>query len=235
MNPPLFNTIAKALPSASRQCQFRTAPFHLIRSFSSSQRIRLPEKGDIREMERNLLGMAPKSSQDNADNGWDAITNEVISNRRRRAGLGPSQDLTKVLGSLQDEVIPRYADRTSAHNLYIYSHKHNTHLTLTRPNGDPLMGMSCGNLGFRKSARAGFDPAYQLTSHFFAKVHEKGIIIDIQRLNLIFRDFGPGRDAFVKVLLGNEGRSIRGLVGRVTDATRIKFGGTRSRHVRRLG
>ena len=59
--------------------------------------------------------------------------------------------------------------------------------------------------------------------------------MEIKRLEVVFRDFGPGREAFTKVLLGSEGRNIRGLVSRVTDATRLKFGGTRSRKVRRLG
>lgn len=98
-----------------------------------------------------------------------------------------------------------------------------------------MLSMSCGNLGFRKAGRAGYDPAYQLAAHVFGKIHEKGILLEIQRMELILRDFGPGREAFVKVLLGNEGRAIRGLVSRVTDATRIKFGGTRSRKSRRLG
>jgi len=35
--------------------------------------------------------------------------------------------------------------------------------------------------------------------------------------------------------LGTEGRLLRGKIGTVSDATRLKFGGTRSRKPRRLG
>lgn len=98
-----------------------------------------------------------------------------------------------------------------------------------------MLSMGCGRLGFRKGGRSGYDPAYQLASHVFAQIQEKGWLLDIQRLELVYRGFGPGREAFTKVLLGNEGKNIRGLVCRVTDSTRIKFGGTRSRKVRRLG
>lgn len=57
---------------------------------------------------------------------------------------------------------------------------------------------------------------------------------EIQKLEVVFRGFGKGRDAVVKALTGVEGRSIRGRVIRVTDASRLKFGGCRSRAPRRL-
>lgn len=128
-----------------------------------------------------------------------------------------------------------YADRAPPHHLHVYSHKHNTILTLTRPNGNPMMSIGCGQIGFRKAGRSGFDPAYQLSSHVMSQIQERGYLLEIKRLEIVFRGFGKGRDAFTKVLLGNEGRRIRGLVSRVTDSTRVKFGGTRSRKVRRLG
>lgn len=95
--------------------------------------------------------------------------------------------------------------------------------------------MGCGQIGFRKAGRSGFDPAYQLSAHVMSQIQDKGLLMEIERLEIVFRGFGKGRDAFVKVLLGNEGRNLRGLVTRVTDSTRVKFGGTRSRHERRLG
>ncbi|EGD99408.1 Mitochondrial ribosomal protein subunit S18 [Trichophyton tonsurans CBS 112818] len=52
---------------------------------------------------------------------------------------------------------------------------------------------------------------------------------------LILRGFGPGREAFTKVLLGKEGKVLRERIVRVSDSTRLKFGGTRSPAVRRLG
>lgn len=57
----------------------------------------------------------------------------------------------------------------------------------------------------------------------------------IATLEVVLRGFGPGREAVTKVLLGSEGRWVRGKIKKVTDATRLKFGGTRSPKPRRLG
>lgn len=135
----------------------------------------------------------------------------------------------------QEETYQAYNNRAPPYNLHVYAHKHNTIITLTRPNGNPIMSLGCGNIGFRKSHRSGYDPAYQLSSHVFAQIQERGLLHEIKGITLVFKGFGMGRDAFIKVLLGNEGRNVRPLVTRVTDNTTIKFGGTRSRHVRRLG
>lgn len=135
----------------------------------------------------------------------------------------------------QEESYQAYNNRAPPYNLHVYAHKHNTIITLTRPNGNPIMSLGCGNIGFRKSHRSGYDPAYQLSSHVFAQIQERGLLHEIKGITLVFKGFGMGREAFIKVLLGNEGRNVRPLVTRVTDNTTIKFGGTRSRHVRRLG
>lgn len=57
----------------------------------------------------------------------------------------------------------------------------------------------------------------------------------IRQLEVVFRNFGPGREAVTKILLGSEGRALRTRIVRVKDATRLKFGGTRSKKPRRLG
>lgn len=116
--------------------------------------------------------------------------------------------------------------------LCVLSTKHNTHITFTKPNKDVLLALSCGNVGFKKANRGTFDAAYQLSSVFFQRMESKGLLP--KNLELSFRDFGPGREAFTKVLLGKEGKNIRNSVRRVTDCSRLKFGGTRSRAIRRL-
>ena len=58
---------------------------------------------------------------------------------------------------------------------------------------------------------------------------------EIKRLEVILRGFGSGREAVTKALLGTEGRFLRSKVIKVADATRLKFGGTRSKKPRRLG
>lgn len=121
------------------------------------------------------------------------------------------------------------------YHFHIYSHKHNTHVTLTKPNRDALLSLSCGNLGFKKSGRKHYDSAYQLGAYFIDKMHQKNLVKDIHKLEVVLRGFGPGREAVVKVLMGNEGKMLRPLISRVSDSTRLKFGGTRSPRRRRLG
>jgi small subunit ribosomal protein S11 len=52
---------------------------------------------------------------------------------------------------------------------------------------------------------------------------------------VFLRGFGAGREAVTKALLGLEGAALRGKIVKVSDATRLKFGGTRSKKPRRLG
>lgn len=113
------------------------------------------------------------------------------------------------------------------------------------------MSYSAGNIGLRKGQRDSFDAAYNLAAYTFRKMVERNWKIggkkspqpammlndmDVKRrgIEVVLRGYGHGREAFQKALLGSEGRMIKGLVKRVSDATRLKFGGTRSRAVRRL-
>lgn len=230
MGSPLVNTLAKALPSACRQCQFRASP-HIIRSFSSSPSARAGDKFQTRAAESKILGTSTEPP--GAKDSTFGVLEDVM---REGSGGRQSRDVGRMAHNLQSEFLSDpYGERAPPHHMHVFARRHNTHITLTRPNGEPMLSLSSGNLGFRKTNRGGYDPAYQLTAYFFSRIHDKGLLVGIKRLELVFRDFAQGRDAFIKVLLGNEGRAIRGLVSRVTDSTRIKFGGTKSRHVRRLG
>lgn len=120
------------------------------------------------------------------------------------------------------------------HHIHVYAHKHNTHITVTKPNRDPLLSLSCGSIGFRKGNRGNFDASYQLAAYTMGKIQEKGYLMKMDAIEIVLRGYGPGRDSFTKCLLGSEGRNIQPLVTQVTDATRLKFGGTRSPRVRRL-
>jgi small subunit ribosomal protein S11 len=121
------------------------------------------------------------------------------------------------------------------HHLHIYSHKHNTHITLTKPNRDALISVSCGNIKFKKAQRGSYDAAYQLAAFVMSRIQDKGLLRDIKSIELVYRGFGQGREAVTKAILGNEGRNIRPLVTKLSDSTRLKFGGTRSKKPRRLG
>lgn len=121
------------------------------------------------------------------------------------------------------------------HKLHIYAHKHNTHITLTKPNRDALISVSCGNIGFRKAGRGTYDAAYQLAAFTMSRIQDKGLLPQIQKLELVYRGFGQGREAVTKAILSTEGKNIRPLIAKVSDSTRVKFGGTRSKKPRRLG
>ena len=120
------------------------------------------------------------------------------------------------------------------HHLHVFSTKHNCHITLTDGNRQPLISVSSGNIGFRKAARGSYDAAFQLGAYVMERIQKQGIIKTIHAVELILRDFGPGREAFTKILMGNDGRILRDRVVRVMDATKLKFGGTRSKKPRRL-
>jgi small subunit ribosomal protein S11 len=121
------------------------------------------------------------------------------------------------------------------HHLHVYATKHNCHITLSDGKRQPLISVSSGNIGFRKAARGSYDAGYQLGAYVMGRIQQQGLLKQIHAMEVILRDFGPGREAFTKILLGNEGRAVRGTVVRVMDATRLKFGGTRSKKPRRLG
>lgn len=121
------------------------------------------------------------------------------------------------------------------HHFHIYATRHNTHITLTKPNRDPLISVSAGNIGFRKGARKHYDTAFQLAGYVMGRIQEQGLNAQIKRLEVVLRGFGAGREAVTKALLGTEGKLLRGKVVKVSDSTRLKFGGTRSKKPRRLG
>ncbi|KAK8156175.1 mitochondrial ribosomal protein subunit S18 [Phyllosticta citrichinensis] len=121
------------------------------------------------------------------------------------------------------------------HHMHVVCSKHNTHITLTMPDRNPIISVAAGNLGFRKHHRSSFDAAYQLGAWVLTQIQERGLLPEIRELEVVFRGFGDGREAVRKVIMGSEGMSIRPKIVKVSDATKLKFGGTRSKKPRRLG
>lgn len=152
------------------------------------------------------------------------------------AGDPPNVDRVKLAGNSAEN--PR-------HVLHVYATKHNTHITFTQPpkkdpsdptkTKDVLLSMSAGNLGFRKAGRGSYDAAYQLAAFVLKQLQERGLMAQIHTVDVVLRGFGSGREAVTKALLGQEGRNLRNKIKTVKDATRLKFGGTRSPKPRRLG
>lgn len=198
------------------------------------------------------------------DRIMDALRKPATTTTTARAGnlsgfgRSLSQELTAQAQQNAIEAQHSKVSSSEPYHLNVYAHKHNMHLTFTEPSRDPILSMSSGDIGLRKAQRSTYDAAYQLAAYFFRKMAEKQwrtggkkmatnptkTIASIQRpgtmtggvgIEVILRGYGPGREAFQKALLGTEGRQIKPLISRVTDATRLKFGGTRSHKVRRLG
>ncbi|KAF2266917.1 translational machinery component [Lojkania enalia] len=215
---------------ASCRFQLRTEVASAVRSFSSSTTVLVVDRNDRnRRIGRNANSPSMGSILD-------------------KGMLNTVHGSFKQPGNYQ-EIIPEFSDMNvrnltknqewdeeeERHHLHIYAHKHNTHITLTKPNRDALISVSCGNIGFKKAGRGTYDAAYQLAAFVMTRIQDKGLLPEIEKLEVIYRGFGPGREATTKAILGKEGKRIRPLICRLTDSTRLKFGGTRSPAMRRLG
>ncbi|KAI1329675.1 hypothetical protein F5Y16DRAFT_364987 [Xylariaceae sp. FL0255] len=117
---------------------------------------------------------------------------------------------------------------------HVLATSNNTHITVTKPNRKAIVSMSTGNIGFKKAKRGTYDAAYQLSAHVLDKLNQGGWHRKIKSLEVILSGFGHGREAATKVLLGSEGRLLRPYIEKVSDGTKLKFGGTRSKKPRRV-
>lgn len=94
--------------------------------------------------------------------------------------------------------------------------------------------VTAGNLGFRKSQRQEYEAAFQVSSKMFKTIEERNLIGPHDKIELVFKNFGKGREAFQAALLGKEGSKIKNNIVRISDATILKFGGNRPKKLRRL-
>jgi small subunit ribosomal protein S11 len=178
----------------------------------------------------------PGRDADKPEQSLDSLMTNVNQNFMRAspdyfANLIPGQ----ASGSAMRNLAMKEWDEDDRHKLNIYATKHNTHLTLANPKRDALISVSCGNIGFRKAGRGTYDAGYQLAAFIMSRIQDKGLLPQIQKLELVYRGFGPGREAVTKAILGSEGKNIRPLIVKLSDSTRLKFGGVRSKKPRRLG
>lgn len=225
--------------SVCQACRLRLKPTSVQRSFSTSSV--KPAESAI----GTFRNQRDRRSSRQSDGG------ESITEMLNTAGSGIYNDRASKNLNAQTELPP--------HRLHVLATKHNTHLTLiqaprpaseTMSSGisafnasaseqkkmiDVLLSLSTGNIGFRKAGRGSYDAAYQLTAFALKQMKEKGMIHGIDRLEIVMRGFGAGREAVTKAILGAEGQNIRKKISAVVDATRLKIGGTRSPRPRRLG
>ena len=232
--------------SLSHRCQRLFGRHQPTRQFSSSTPDAADRFGAFANQLRTggVLGQAlsaPKSQEQSLREIQQKQHQDEAQARRQRFSLSGARPMSKALTDAKNIAEAGMANRPSTtevfgelHHLHVYATKHNTHLTLTRPNREPMLSLSAGNINFQKGHRGNFDAAYQLVTYTIAQMIEKGFMETVQRLEVILRGHGPGREAFQKAILGTEGSLIKQKVYRVTDSTRLKFGGTRSPCRRRL-
>jgi small subunit ribosomal protein S11 len=120
-----------------------------------------------------------------------------------------SQNIKNIASQASNEAASRTSSISDSHHLHIYATKHNTHLTLTKPNREPLLSLSAGNIGFRKSQRGSFDAAYQLASYSMGKMHERGMLINMDKLEVVLRGRRSRRRCWGVRERGSRGR-LRG-------------------------
>lgn len=190
----------------------------------------------LRPFSQSTRTLAPPFTpkQSKAPMNLDSVLSNVDQNFMQASPDYFSNLIPGQSGSMRNLAIKDWAE-DDRHKLHIYAHKHNTHVTLANPKRDALISVSCGNIGFRKAGRGTYDAAYQLAAFVMSRIQDKGLLPQIQKLELIYRGFGPGREAVTKAILGTEGKKIRPLIVKLSDSTRLKFGGTRSKKPRRLG
>lgn len=223
--------------------QTRCAAVQFTLPFSSSS----PRHDDdqVRERENRLKEIVPLRTRPHSPAKLDVLarttlqTSSLANFAMERAVNDSRRVNTDVLGQSLDQLPPvespqELGPTPEPYHFHIYSHRHNTHVTVTRPNRDPIVSLSCGNLGFRKANRKNYDAAYQLGAYVIDKLQQQGWHNKIDAMEVSLRGFGPGREAVTKVLLGTEGRLLREKITKVSDSTRLKFGGTRSKKPRRL-
>lgn len=178
----------------------------------------------------SLYGAAQTSSNPLGQfNGMDALSKTLNATNSQTSSIN-----TSVLLNPGQATANQPDDAIEPYHFHIYSHKHNTHITCTKPSREPIISMSCGNIGFKKSRRGTFDAAYSLTKYVLERLIHTGWPPKMGRLEVVLRGFGQGRDAAVKVLMSPEGKILRDKIIRVADNTRIKFAGTRAEKRRRL-
>ncbi|KDN53098.1 translational machinery component [Tilletiaria anomala UBC 951] len=120
------------------------------------------------------------------------------------------------------------------HKIHVHASPNNTIITVTTPEGNPLFSSSGGTAGFRKGARSGYEAGYRASFQAFREIQQHREQWRVSGIEVLFKGFGQGREAFFRALIAAEGSKTRELVRRVTDATSIKIGGVRPKKRRML-
>ncbi|CAO3598321.1 unnamed protein product [Absidia cylindrospora] len=170
----------------------------------------------------------PPSTNTNTTSAVEGITNILYesTNKQQHAQQSPfsgggDYDMGYLALSLSSM-------NQATYQLHVNASFNNTIITLTRPNGSPLVSTSGGSAGFKKAQRSGYEAAHQAAIQLLEKVQAKNL--QVPNIHIVLKGFGPGRDAAFKALVAGAAWQVR----RITNATPVPFGGCRPKKARRL-
>lgn len=142
--------------------------------------------------------------------------------------------------------------------LHVQASRNNTILHFAEHDGKTVPGgfISSGTLGFKKVQRGQFEAGFQCALKMLSLIDQTVVNerkradpaqynghslrssgfpwVEGMSLEVIFKGFGQGRDAFYQALMTGQGENVRGAIEYLQDRTPIKVGGTRSKKARRL-
>ncbi|OBZ76269.1 putative cardiolipin-specific deacylase, mitochondrial [Grifola frondosa] len=113
--------------------------------------------------------------------------------------------------------------------VFVKATRNNTTTTLTKPNGDPIITLSGGKVGFKSSNRASYEAGYQCIVGIFKQLELEMNKGDLE-WQLYLKGFGQGRDAAYRALIAAEGTTVKQFLTSVTDRSPIKIGEVRLCH-----
>lgn len=144
--------------------------------------------------------------------------------------MGKKRIITKSGGDMSGEAKERSLSRTPKRRLergivHVESTYNNTKLTLTDTDGNALVWLSSGLLGF-KGAKKGTPFAASKVSEIIA---EKAGALGIKEVQVVVKGVGSGRESSIRTLIG---RGIE--ISAIQDRTPIPHNGPRPKKPRRV-
>ncbi|KAI9243811.1 hypothetical protein BDA99DRAFT_529775 [Phascolomyces articulosus] len=173
----------------------------------------------------SIFNILSDAKQRNKNSGTDEVQNALSDSMQRE-----KQKSTQKSSDFDISVLTEHLSHVTQefHQLHINASPNNTIITLTRPNGSPLITTSGGSAGFKKAARSGYEAAHQAAMQLLEKKQAKNL--QVSNIHIILKGFGAGRDAAFRALISGDKWTVK----RLTDATPVPFGGCRPKKARRL-
>lgn len=131
----------------------------------------------------------------------------------------------KVEAAIKKEIKTEPSKKIQEGRIYISSTYNNTIISLTDPGGNILAWASAGNIGFKGTKKATPFAASKVAEALVQKAQRLGI----ERVNILVKGVGSGRDSAIRTL------AAKGLdIISIEDITSVPHNGCRPRKARRV-